>query len=88
MNKLLIIALLALPISFAHAGSCGDKTDKDEQGDKSGAVPPSQSLACDQKSDVDKKNGTDESGYSSESFEFAGNCSKGRDSDETAKDKG
>lgn len=86
MKKLLTIAILAVSASFAHAGSCGCNPDIDKEGEKKGATASSQTLACGKKADGDKDSGTEKSGYITEQFEIAGNCGKGGESEEPAKE--
>lgn len=86
MKKLLTIAILALSASFAHAGSCGGNPDKDKEGEKKGATASSQTLACGKKADADKDGDSEKSGFITGQLEVAGNCGKGGDSDEPAKE--
>jgi hypothetical protein len=86
MKKLLTIAILALSASLAHAGSCGGNPDKDKEGEKKGATASSQTIACGKKADGDKDNGSDKSGFITGQLEIAGNCGKGGDAEEPAKE--
>ena len=72
MKKLLIISVLTVTASLAHAGSCGDKGSKDESEKKTGISEPTTSIACGKK-DGDKK-GTGTEGFVESAGMLACDC--------------
>lgn len=72
MKKLLILSLLALTASFAHAGSCGDRSGTDKKKDKKTALTASSmTLACDTSCDGSKKDKDGKAGMTEASMTFA-----------------
>ena len=63
MKKTLILSILALTASLAHAGSCGGDYDTDKKGDKSGVVEPTMTIACGKSNDGDKKTDPKKTGF-------------------------
>ncbi|MFQ3243121.1 MAG: hypothetical protein ACI9JZ_002831 [Lentimonas sp.] len=79
MKKLLILSMLAVTASLAHAGSCGDKCGTDKKGEKSGLTQSPMTLACDKTCDGDKKKDMEKPGFNESSMTLA--CDKTCDGD-------